>query len=135
MRNKNTFFITILVLALIGGSLGLGFLIAGGREEDSAEGLSAAVTMLGDRQIIDITAKGGYNPRNIQAKANLPTVLRVNTNNTYDCSASLVIPKLGYRKFLESTGVEEIVLNEDQAQGTLQGLCSMGMYSFKVEFN
>src|SRR3989338_8232616 len=128
MKNKNTFFIVLLSAALVGGSLWLGSFIAGGSDDASGQEISNAVSVLNGRQIIDITAKGGYNPRNIQARANLPTVLRVSTNNTFDCSASLVIPKLGYQNFLQSTGVEEIVLNSDQAQGTLQGLCSMGMY-------
>ena len=94
---------------------------------------SSVVTVNGT-QVIDITAKGGYEPRLIAAKANVPTVLRVKTSGTYDCSASLVIPKLSYQKFLEPTAIEEIQISAEKATGTLQGLCSMGMYGFQIRF-
>lgn len=88
----------------------------------------------GERQIVDITARGGYSPRLVEAQAGKETLLRVTTKDTYDCSISLVIPKLKYDKFLSSTGVEEIIIPAEKATGTLNGLCSMGMYSFKVVF-
>ena len=85
-------------------------------------------------QLIDISAKGGYSPRVVLAKAGVPTVLRVSTSGTFDCSSSLVIPSLSYQKFLEPSGTEEISIPAEQAQGTLQGLCSMGMYGFQIKF-
>ncbi|PIR82927.1 hypothetical protein COU19_03255 [Candidatus Kaiserbacteria bacterium CG10_big_fil_rev_8_21_14_0_10_56_12] len=85
-------------------------------------------------QFIDIAAKGGYSPRVIVAKAGVQSVIRVATNGTFDCSSSVVIPALGYQKFLSPTGTEDIVLSPEQAHGTLQGTCTMGMYSFRVEF-
>src|SRR3989344_1756544 len=93
-----------------------------------------AVSVVGGKQTIDITAKGGYSPRIVVAKAGMPTVLRVSTRGTFDCSSSLVIPKLSYQKFLSPTGTEEIVISPEQAQGTMQGLCSMGMYNFQIKF-
>jgi Cu+-exporting ATPase len=86
------------------------------------------------KQIIDITAKGGYSPRVVTAKAGVPTILRVSTNGTFDCSASVVIPKLSYQKFLQPSATEDIPITAEQAQGTLQGLCSMGMYNFQIKF-
>lgn len=86
------------------------------------------------KQIIDISAKGGYSPRRVVAKANMPTILRVSTKGTFDCSASLVIPKLSYQKFLQPSGTEDIEISAKQAQGTLQGLCAMGMYNFQIRF-
>jgi Cu+-exporting ATPase len=85
-------------------------------------------------QIVDITARGGYSPRVVKAKAGVATTLRVTTKETYDCSVSLVIPKLKYEKFLSSNGVEEIKIPAEKATGTINGLCSMGMYSFKIVF-
>lgn len=85
-------------------------------------------------QIVDITARGGYSPRAVLAKAGLPTTLRVTTAETYDCSLSLVIPKLKYQKFLDSNGTQEILIPAEKAKGTINGLCSMGMYSFKIIF-
>ncbi|MEK7086480.1 MAG: cupredoxin domain-containing protein [Patescibacteria group bacterium] len=90
--------------------------------------------MVDGKQIIDISAKGGYSPRVVEAKAGVPTVLRVNTRGTFDCSASLVIPKLSYQKFLQPSAIEEILISAEQAQGTLQGLCAMGMYGFQIKF-
>ena len=64
----------------------------------------------------------------------MPTILRMKTSGTFDCSASLVIPKLSYQKFLQPSGTEEINIPSEQAQGTMQGLCSMGMYNFQIKF-
>jgi Cu+-exporting ATPase len=91
-------------------------------------------TIIDGKQIIDISAKGGYSPRVVTAKAGIPTILRVRTSGTFDCSASLVIPKLSYQKFLQASGTEDIAISAEQAQGTLQGLCSMGMYNFQIKF-
>ncbi len=93
-----------------------------------------AVIDASDKQIIDIAARGGYSPRLVVAKAGIETIIRVVTKDTYDCSVSLVIPKLEYRKFLTSNGTEDIIVPAEKAKGTLNGLCSMGMYSFKVVF-
>ena len=86
------------------------------------------------RQTIDSAAKGGYTPNYIEAKAGVPTDLRVLTNGTYDCSSSILIPSLGYQKMLEATGVETVSLTAEQAQGTLEGTCGMGMYRFQIAF-
>ena len=94
----------------------------------------SAVSVVDGKQLIDITAKGGYSPRVILASAGVPTILRVATRGTFDCSASLVIPKLQYQKFLSPTGTEEIPISAEEAQGTMQGLCSMGMYNFQIKF-
>lgn len=84
-------------------------------------------------QYVTINARGGYSPRVSVAQANIPTKLVVKTNNTYDCSAALVIRSIGYRKVLNQTG-EEIIDLGTPKNGTLNGLCSMGMYSFAVNF-
>lgn len=97
-------------------------------------GDTSVVSTVDGKQIINISAKGGYSPRKVIAKANISTILRVSTKGTFDCSASLVIPKLSYQKFLQSSGTEDIIIPAEQAQGTLQGLCAMGMYNFQVIF-
>ncbi len=85
-------------------------------------------------QVIDLAAKGGYTPSFVEAKAGVPTELRVATNGTYDCSSSLIIPSLGYQAMLKPTGTETIALTAAQAQGTLEGTCGMGMYRFEIAF-
>lgn len=85
-------------------------------------------------QYVTIDARGGYSPRMSVAEANIPTKLVVRTDGTYDCSVALVIKSLGYRQMLQPTGEEIIDLGE-RKPGALQGLCSMGMYNFTVNFN
>jgi plastocyanin domain-containing protein len=85
-------------------------------------------------QYIKILARGGYSPKQINAKANMPTVLEIETKGTYDCSASLTIPQLNYQKFLDPTGLVKIDVPKDEAKGPLNILCSMGMYSSTINF-
>ncbi len=94
----------------------------------------ASVSIVDGVQIIEVLARGGYTPRSIEAKAGMPTVLKVATKNTFDCSAALVIPQMDYRKMLSPSGMEEIRIPAEKAQGTLKGLCSMGMYGFEINF-
>jgi len=93
------------------------------------------VTTSGDKQIIDLTAKGGYSPSVITAQANKETILRVNTKNTFDCSSALTIPKLGIQKNLPATGATEIILGIQKPGSEIDGTCSNGMYSFKIKFS
>lgn len=97
-------------------------------------GGTPTASVIDGKQIIDISAKGGYSPRVVAAKAGMSTTLRVKTNGTFDCSASLVIPILSYQKFLQPSGTEEIAITPEQAQGTMRGLCAMGMYNFQIRF-
>src|SRR3989344_3024892 len=120
--------ISIIISALL---IGGGFWLA---TQSSGDAEGAVATIVDGIQYVDISAKGGYSPRVIEAKAGMPTVLRMKTSGTFDCSASLVLPKLSYQKFLQPSGTEEISISSEQAQGTLQGLCSMGMYNFQIRF-
>jgi plastocyanin domain-containing protein len=95
---------------------------------------SSNVSIENGKQIIVITAKAGYEPRATIAKADLPTILRVKTDNTFDCSSSLRIPSLNYFKNLPPSGATDIELPTESAGATLKALCSMGMYSFSVNF-
>jgi len=87
------------------------------------------------KQIIEINAKGGYSPRTMTAKANTPTVLKVKTSGTFDCSSALTIPSLGYRTSLPPSGETLIEVPPQKVGSTLRGVCSMGMYSFEVNFS
>lgn len=84
-------------------------------------------------QYVTINAKGGYSPKVSNAEANIQTKLIVKTSGTYDCSTALVIRSIGYQKTLSPTGEEVIDLGTPE-DGTLQGLCSMGMYNFVINF-
>ena len=91
------------------------------------------VSVVDGKQVIEIRAKGGYQPRRSIAKAGIPTVIRFNTNGTFDCSSSVRIPSLGINKVLPQSDTTDIEIGSQQVL-TLQGMCGMGMYPFEIEF-
>lgn len=108
------------------------------QSNDSSGGSKDTVgtaTLLNGKQIVDITARGGYFPRITTASANVPTIIRVETKGTIDCSAALTIPAVNYRAYLPRSGITEIEVPAQSAGSTVRGLCSMGMYSFVINFN
>lgn len=92
------------------------------------------VTVEGGKQIVTISAKGGYLPRISEAKADMPTTLQIETNGTFDCSSVLSIPSLDYQKNLPPTGITEVDIPPQPAGSTFEGLCGMGMYRFEIAF-
>jgi len=116
--------------------VGMVILLFGGFNDS---GLTAAtsgnnVSMVDGKQIVEISAKGGYSPRLSLAKAGVPTTLRVKTNGTFDCSGALVIPSINYSENLPMSGTTDIDLPVQSAGKTIQGFCAMGMYNFEVDF-
>lgn len=91
------------------------------------------VTVVNGVQVVEINVKGGYGPRKSVAKANIPTIIRFKTNNTFDCSSSVRIPSLNIFKMLPQTGNTDIDIG-NQNIGKLNGSCGMGMYQFEIEF-
>ena len=85
-------------------------------------------------QIIEIRAKGGYSPLQTTAKAYLPTMLRMVTDDTFDCSSSVMIPNLRLRKRLPLSGSTDIQLPTIPEDTELTVYCGMGMYSFNLDF-
>ena len=126
---KLTIISIIIAVVLIGGVV-----IFGG---NNSEGIDTApvnnVNIVSGKQIIEIQARGGYQPRKSVAKAGMPTILRFNTSGAFDCSSSVRIPDLGINKILPQTGVTDIEIDSSKI-GTLQGTCGMGMYSFEIDF-
>ena len=92
------------------------------------------VSVVDGVQVVEMQAKGGYFPSSVTLQAGLPTTVRMNSAGTYDCSAALRIPQLDYSVSLPSNGVTEIQIPAQEAGTTLQGLCGMGMYGFKLIF-
>jgi hypothetical protein len=87
------------------------------------------------KQMLSLVAKGGYSPRVIKAKANVGSILNVQTSNTFDCSSAFKIPALKYSKNLPRTGVTSIDIPSQPAGTVIKGSCSMGMYNFSIEFS
>ena len=128
---------TALIIITVALVIGIGIVFLGQSKNNSGTGgseLAQNVEIRDGVQYVTINARGGYSPRVSTAQANIPTKLIVKTNGTYDCSAALVIRSIGYQKILPNTGEEIIDLGTPQT-GTLQGLCSMAMYHFAVNFN
>lgn len=103
--------------------------------ENSGDNAGNNVSIVDGKQIIEIDAKGGYNPRKTAAKADIPTVLKIKTSGTFDCSSALVIPSLGYRKNLPPSGEILVDIPLQKAGSAIQGMCAMGMYNFTLDFN
>lgn len=119
----------IITLALV---LALGIIFMGGDKEQASNNNN--VEIKDGVQYIAINAGGGYSPRVSSAKAGIPTKLIVKTNGSYDCSSSLVIRSIGFQQILPQTGETEIDIGIPKAGEPLQGVCSMGMYSFTINF-
>jgi|SRR3989344_7640854 len=127
MKQQVTVSIFIALVLIVGA-----FLLSRGSAK-SSNGATNNVSIVDGKQIIEIRAKGGYLPRKSFAKAGAPTILRFDTNGTFDCSLSVRIPSLGISKTLPISGVSDIALGSQQA-GVLYGTCGMGMYPFEIDF-
>ncbi|OHB15255.1 MAG: hypothetical protein A2431_01740 [Candidatus Zambryskibacteria bacterium RIFOXYC1_FULL_39_10] len=128
---KGTITSVIIALVLIGGA----FIFSKSSPKTTSENVASVnnVTIENGIQIVEINARGGYLPRKSVAKAGVPTVLRFNTDGTFDCSSSVRIPSLNISRNLPISGLTDIELG-DSKLGTLQGSCGMGMYSFEIDF-
>lgn len=91
------------------------------------------VSVVDGKQIIEIKAKGGYSPEHSFAKAGVPTILRLNTNGTFDCTSIVRIPSMNINQNLPMTGITDINLGV-QGVSTLQGTCGTGTYPFDIKF-
>lgn len=121
----------IITLSLV---LAVGIIFVGGSETKNSGRAVENSEIRDGVQYITIDAKGGYSPRISTAKAGIPTKLIVQTNGTYDCSASLVVRDANFQQILPQTGKTEIDIGIKNAADTVQGVCGMGMYSFQINF-
>ena len=124
---KSTVISILVAGVLIGGAI----MLSSGSSDDWQD---SNVSIENGTQVITILAKGGYSPKLSAAKADMPTVLRVETRGTFDCTSGLSIRALNYQASLPPTGITEIPIPPQKAGTTIQGLCAMGMYNFKIAF-
>ena len=89
----------------------------------------------GEQQIIEIIASGGYSPRTINAKAGVPTILRMKSDGAFGCERAFWIPQLNIARLLPQNGNTEFDLGIQEKGTKLIGVCSMGMYYFEIFFN
>ncbi len=129
---KTTAIAILIGVVIIGGAIWYS-----GRKNTGSVAIADAhnVSVSDGKQIVAIDVKGGYLPKVSTAKSDMPTVLRMTTNGTFDCSSGVTIPSLGYRKILPQSGTTDIEVPPQKAGTTLDGVCVMGMYHFTVNFN
>jgi plastocyanin domain-containing protein len=131
-KMKSIIILSTVAIVLIVGAL---FFFSGTNNNQSSNSEKQSVEISDGKQYVDILAKGGYFPRNNIAKAGIFTVIRMKTQSTFDCSSSVVIPSIGYRKNLPLSGTTEIEIPPQNPGTVLQGFCAMGMYSFSITFD
>lgn len=102
---------------------------------DSNNSVAQKAEVANGTQVITVTAKGGYSPRKTSARANMPAILKVKTQGTFDCSSALTIPAIGYNKTLPASGETSIDIPAQKPGTTIEGFCAMGMYYFDISFN
>ena len=129
--NKNSSVIILIIVLIVGLSV---VLLVSSKSKNKLNEPVQNVEVRYGVQYVTINAKGGYSPQVSNARAGIPTKLIVKTNGTFDCSSALVIRQLNFQKILSQTGEEIIDLGIPKAGEPLQGLCSMGMYSFLINF-
>lgn len=120
-------FIVLAVILIVG-------VILSGNNTDNTATANNVIQSTDGTQIVKITARGGYTPKFSEAKADTPTILRISTKNTFDCSALLTIPKLGITRNLPPNGDTDIAIDPQKAGTLLDVSCAMGMYYFQVKF-
>lgn len=124
---------TIIPLAIAALFIAGAIVLTSGGGAPSDVAFANNVSIENGQQIIEIRAKGGYQPRKSTAKANIPTIIRFDTSGTFDCSAAVRIPSMNISQILPQSGTTDIDIGS-VGFGTLQGTCGMGMYPFEIEF-
>ena len=105
--------------------------LSGGQSGSDQGGISTNI--INGIQTADITAvSGGYEPRYIKVKNNMPVRLNLTASGRVGCSSAFTIPSLGVRKRLQA-GVTETVDFTPSNPGKIVYTCSMGMYSGVIE--
>ena len=123
-------------ILLLGVLLVGGFLIfkLSGQSPSAAESDSGSnITVEDGMQVVTIKAKDGFTPQTTTVQAGMPTVLRFETNGTFDCTSGIRIPSLSISLSLPSTGTTDVAIGTLSAGDSIHGTCSMGMYKFEVD--
>jgi plastocyanin domain-containing protein len=120
-----------IAIIILGGTLI--FVYKGGIGNSEQTSPANNVSIVDGKQIIEITARGGYQPRKSVAKAGISTIIRFETRGTFDCSSSVRIASLNIFKSLPQTGSTDIDIGAQKA-AVIKGSCGMGMYPFEIDF-
>ena len=122
----------ILICVVLLAVVGVVMLLARGPAE---EALEVPYINASGQQVIEMTALNGFHPAWVNARANVESVLKIETKNTFDCSSTLRIPILGVSRVLPASGTTEVAIAAQSPGSQIDGTCSMGMYHFTINFN
>ena len=101
----------------------------------SSTTISTNVSTDQDLQVINMTATGsGYGPAKTYATSNKKSKIVMTSTGAFGCQQSLTIPKLNIAKTIPANGTTEIEIAAQAAGTKLVGSCSMGMYTFTINF-
>ena len=100
----------------------------------SSEKTADNVVIENNTQIITVRAKNGYLPAETTAKAGIPTILRLQTENTYDCSAAISIPQVNINQVLAATEQKDYYIGKREENSIITGSCSSGSGGFTIKF-
>jgi plastocyanin domain-containing protein len=134
MSNTKTLFTTLSILFAIFIVI-FAFSYAKRKSNSKTEtfGISENVVMEGGIQKIKVISKmGGYSPKIIYAKSNTPSVLEIESINSYGCERAFQIPSLNIYEELPNNGKTLFELGSPNKD--MLGTCSMGMYTFIIKF-
>ncbi|MEU6210152.1 sulfite exporter TauE/SafE family protein [Streptomyces sp. NPDC047023] len=141
-RGRLTLVTAVVVLLVAVWTLGSGLRLGGWWPTPAIPAAAAAaatpsgavLTNPDGSQTITVQARSdSYSPGAITAKAGVPTILVVATNDTGGCARSFAVPDLGVRKDLPVTGTTTVDLGT-RKPGTLEFTCAMGMYGGRITF-
>jgi plastocyanin domain-containing protein len=128
----------VFALALAGAAVVVSQRKSGSPETPAAVGSAAAppaASLMDGKQLIEVAVKEGYHPKAVTAKAGVPTVLKMKTDGTYDCSIVFVIPELKMRTQLPPSGMTDVEIPAQKTGTDLMAVCGMGMYSLEIKFD
>ncbi|MGH9153981.1 MAG: sulfite exporter TauE/SafE family protein [Acidimicrobiales bacterium] len=97
-----------------------------------AEAAPATIDTSGSQQLLIEARNTSFSPSRLRARAGVPTVLTLRTDDTRGCTRAFVLPALGLQQVLPETGDTPIKLGALEP-GDLRFTCSMGMYSGVIE--
>src|SRR5690606_32177759 len=121
MKNNRIILISITITAVLIFSA-LYFSASSGELKKTTEENINNVYVEDGKQIIEVTAKGGYFPMKSIGTSGMPTILRFNTTGTFDCSSAVRIPSFNISKNLPLSGITDIDLGVSET-GVLKGAC------------
>ncbi|KRM55179.1 cupredoxin domain-containing protein [Lacticaseibacillus sharpeae] len=117
------------ILVLIIGIIIIGLIVWWFFGKHEAE--SAAATMTGATQTVDVTVKGGYSPEVVELKQGVPATLNFTRTDPSTCLDHVVFPDFGINRELPKGETESITIDTSKP-GEYGWACGMDMFHGKL---